>query len=480
MDISRRYTELFLLGWLGRAYLVAPPLFQKFAPAVFRFTPYDDSQVFERDGARYVTLMESSVVARGIPFHLKLDDDDEPSLLGIGCDISAATAQVELATGTTEAATRLCERINADASVKRRVVRAVSSTIFRRLTPVAKATKKEATLEASAPPLAFSPRRDVWAREGSSEKWCQQVSGYYFAQATVQDVRFTGAEEEEAAKVRFAFYLDETEPLNSDDPYRNINPEVIYCAFDEDSDDGVPSQRPWWRRLRGGGCGGNAMSRRLIVRASAMASAPLAHALLAGGPLAAAAPPLTSRGIGYESDDGALAFRLPPRWRVVSTCSPSRPTSTCRGEDSGRRVVVRGERDGGGATATATVDLGAYGKRLGEWATLEQVRDDYRNRWPLASRGEMRCTEARAETSKGGTPRYYVLRFEGSRGGVRLVKIGVQQSRLYMLTLDAAAAAGGEALADLDSVMRSFEAFPVSSLRGGLLSSSEPAVLRCA
>jgi len=43
------YSELlFALGWLGRVYLVVPLLFERLFPAVFDFTPYDDSRVDER------------------------------------------------------------------------------------------------------------------------------------------------------------------------------------------------------------------------------------------------------------------------------------------------------------------------------------------------------------------------------------------------------------------------------------------------
>ena len=74
---------------------------------------------------------------------------------------------------------------------------------------------------------AVAPREELWALEGTSEKWCQQVSGYYFAAATLQDVRFA-----ESGGARFTFYYDAEEPLNSDDPRRNVNPEVIFCTFD--------------------------------------------------------------------------------------------------------------------------------------------------------------------------------------------------------------------------------------------------------
>ena len=40
------------------------------------------------------------------------------------------------------------------------------------------------------------------------------------------------AQHADAANVRFTFYYDAEEPINSNDPGRNVNPEVIYCAFD--------------------------------------------------------------------------------------------------------------------------------------------------------------------------------------------------------------------------------------------------------
>lgn len=247
-DIARRYSELFALGWLGRVYLVVPLLFERLFPAVFDFTPYDDSRVDERGAGIVVTLKESSVVARGIPFHFKLAEDAEPALAGIGCDLASATESVSDSAveraATMRAATTLCNHINTERSMKRRVVHAVSRTIFERLTPVAAATRRGESLVARGPPLAFSPRRDLWAREGSTEKWLQQVSGYYFAQSFVQDVSFAS----EPAS-RFSFYWDPTEPMNSDDPTRNVNPEVIYCAFDQMTTLPSPLGQPFPIRL---------------------------------------------------------------------------------------------------------------------------------------------------------------------------------------------------------------------------------------
>ena len=140
---------------------------------------------------------------------------------------------------------------------------------------------------------------------------------------------------------------------------------------------------------------------------------------------------------------------------------------------SGRRVIVRATREAGGARAAATVDLGAFGMRLSDWASLEEVVERY-----LASvDADAVLKSATADRSKSGAARYYRLRFE-TAGGVeeRWVKLAVQQSRLYMLTVDGRRGAA-EIAAEMEEIERSFEAFPVSSMRGGLLRGDGPAVL---
>jgi len=65
--------------------------------------------------------------------------------------------------------------------------------------------------------------------EGSTEKWLQQVSGYYFAESQLQALRFASKSDAQAS---FLFYYDATEPFNAQDPTRNVNPEVVCCLFD--------------------------------------------------------------------------------------------------------------------------------------------------------------------------------------------------------------------------------------------------------
>ena len=232
-DIARRSNELFALGWLGRAYLAAPAIIQFALPSVFQLEPYENEDASSSDiNVVDVTLRESSVVGRGIPFRLRLELDGEESsirsaeLRGIGPDVVAAANPPSTDTAAVSAAT-LSNLINTDPRAKRLVVRSIASTIFSRLGPAAKATRRGDALAACGPPVAFSPRRDLWAQEGRAEKWLQLVSGYYFAEATLQTVRYADSEDGTA----FMFYYDETEPLNSDDPTANVNPEVIYCSF---------------------------------------------------------------------------------------------------------------------------------------------------------------------------------------------------------------------------------------------------------
>lgn len=245
-DIARRYSELFAIGWLGRAYLVAPAFVGSLLPTLFCLEPYDESSscVVRGDGSIDVTLKESSVVSRGIPFRLRLETSDGADgatitaayLRGIGCDVVSAASGGSSHRADAADAQALCAHINTDRQTKRRVVSAITSAIFRRLTPVAKATRRGEALVGSAPPLPFRPRREMWAVEGSAAKWLQCVRGYWFAAATLQDVRFAASR---AAGVTFTFYYDAAEPINSNNRSLNVNPEVVYCSFEEDNDEPV-------------------------------------------------------------------------------------------------------------------------------------------------------------------------------------------------------------------------------------------------
>ena len=162
---------------------------------------------------------------------MRLDGGDEiesATLLGIGCDLRPAVPPSPQAVRLDEAAMNsVAAAVNAN---KRAVVASLTRSIFSEITLVAAAAKTGAEPQAVGEPVRFTPRQDLWAREGSAEKWLEERSAYYFAESLLQDVRL-----EEVPGATFTFYLDESEPLNSDDPTMSPNPEVVCCYFDQPS-----------------------------------------------------------------------------------------------------------------------------------------------------------------------------------------------------------------------------------------------------
>lgn len=125
----------------------------------------------------------------------------------------------------------LCERLGADAEAKKVVVRAITRAVFKQIAAAAAAVEQSRPLEACGAELPFEPRKEVWGLEGTSEKWLQRVSGYYFAASRLQTVRFVPTEPSAVDGLQFTFYLDPTEAINSEDPTRIVNPEVVRCTF---------------------------------------------------------------------------------------------------------------------------------------------------------------------------------------------------------------------------------------------------------
>lgn len=283
-DIQRRYTELILLGWLGRIYGVIPLLFDRYWPELFELRPYSSTAAAcfytnsSTDGvAVYCVLKEGSVGGpKGIPFHLtlritpqllplqQLPLSSQPAwqschvecveLRSIGCDLMGHSPEEGPAAAGGDGETSwkrmgdsevsdLCASMSR-AENKRVVVAAITRTIFSRLSPVGDAVRRGSQLEAwrgsgecegraagddsGLGARLFEPRQQVFGLEGSSKKWLQEVSGYYFAASILQDVAFANGD---APGVVFTFYLDPTEPLNADDPACIYNPEVVNCSF---------------------------------------------------------------------------------------------------------------------------------------------------------------------------------------------------------------------------------------------------------
>ena len=218
-DAGRRRQELQALAWLGRAHRVLPSVFD----GVFTIDRYANAPWYAcDDGRTYGTLKTgTAVVARGVPVSFSLSRDCmRMTVSGLGCDIMPripANASVM----EERDAERLCQRL---ASNKRVLIDAIERAVFDILEP---ALAGGPAFEATGDVVEFTPRRDLFAREGSSEKWLQCVSEYYFAAAALQEVAAVGSD------VRFVFYYDATEPLNSEDPRRNVNPEIICCRLPE-------------------------------------------------------------------------------------------------------------------------------------------------------------------------------------------------------------------------------------------------------
>lgn len=204
-----------------------------------------------------------------------------------------------------------------------------------------------------------------------------------------------------------------------------------------------------------------------LTRRSSLAAVTAAAVM----PRSAAASPSRSEGKTFQSDDGAFTFMLPANWNIVSACASSRRKCTL----PGRRESVVACRAAGESILEATVDLGAFGNRLTEFATLDEAVSQLQALLPSTAR----LVSAQMETSgRGSQARYYTARFAGASGSERLIKLGVQQSRLYTLHLQTDLAPSAAMRAELEGIAETYQVFPVSSLRGGLLSSTAPAIVR--
>lgn len=217
-DLVRSAKRLQTLGWLARSYQAVPWLFGPIFPNFEVCEPSGNGNVFE------ITVRETSLMPRGIPFRLLLrlknGEIDNIKVKGIGCDLSSLAGTVS---SSAEVSSGLIDTIYDN---KRRVVQSFAEVIFRELPPAIHALERNADLVPVGPELRFKPRRDLFAREGTADKWLEFISGYYFAEARLRECAFANVD-----GVTFWFYYDPTEPLHSEGAGRNVNPEVIYCAF---------------------------------------------------------------------------------------------------------------------------------------------------------------------------------------------------------------------------------------------------------
>ena len=164
-DLSRQFQNLLALGWLGRAYQLFPWAVEAVWPSLFEFEAYDDSAaVLLEDGSIECTLKESSIIARGLPFHfrLKIDDNGEgktkvtsAALLRIGCDLREPNASDHSAVDA-----RVVFR--ATRAAKGALVDALVACIFDRLSPAADVLETgELKFEDV---MKFTPRKGIWWR----------------------------------------------------------------------------------------------------------------------------------------------------------------------------------------------------------------------------------------------------------------------------------------------------------------------------
>jgi hypothetical protein len=189
-DILRRSKELIALGWLGRAYITAPVIFNKVFPSLFRLQSYNDTALSTKlpDGKTIVdcTLKESSILARGIPIRLLFLMNDvnieSVKLLGIGPNVKGEVKDNNdnSVTYTPLNPTLLCESININTINKKLVVKAITSGIFNNIPNIMKMVETSVDLEAIGPTENFHPRNDLFAQEGTSKKWLQEVFIYIF------------------------------------------------------------------------------------------------------------------------------------------------------------------------------------------------------------------------------------------------------------------------------------------------------------
>ena len=224
VDIGRRRQELVALAWLGRARRVLPGLLDE---SIFRFERYAEPWLADGASVAYCALKcGTAIVPRGIPVSLRLQvspgggDVVGATVLAVGCDLVPESRGAPL---DDAAADGLLRVVNGRARAL--VADAIVSTVFETLEPSLERAKGRRLVPLAAP-RTFTPRHDLFAREGTSEKWLQRCSDYYFADALLQEVAYEGD-----ADCRFLFYADPLEPPNSANPTRNVNPEVICCKF---------------------------------------------------------------------------------------------------------------------------------------------------------------------------------------------------------------------------------------------------------
>lgn len=223
-DILRRSKELMALAWLGRIYVTTPIIFNVFFPSLFQFKLYNNQSLLTTplphlsDGHFMVdcTLKESSIISRGIPIRLRFfmhnNEIKSVKLLAVGCDVKSnmktdmnanekinmktetrtdmntdqkdrdkqttaiSTSSSMNSTFTTIFSESINKNMNKNIKNKKIIVNAITSTIFKNIPTVMSMAKSGVVdLEAIGPIQEFFPEKDLFALEGTTEKWLQEV-----------------------------------------------------------------------------------------------------------------------------------------------------------------------------------------------------------------------------------------------------------------------------------------------------------------
>ena len=182
--------------------------------------------------------------------------------------------------------------------------------------------------------------------------------------------------------------------------------------------------------------------------------------LLVSVPVATLLPP-RALAVVFTADDKSFRLALPESWRLDSTAP--------RAEQPQRIFHLRGESTQG-ATLEVTVDPSAQ-KRLSELGSLDSVAARLLASQPQPTSLLKAVTVPRPSLFAMDT---YELRFR-SGSSERIVKMGLQQYRLYQLAVSLPADPTPEERLEVDALVASFETYPLNL--GCLRSSNEGTLL---
>ena len=165
-----------------------------------------------------------------------------------------------------------------------------------------------------------------------------------------------------------------------------------------------------------------------------------------------------------QADDKSWDVSLPETWRVETT--------TMRSEEAGRLFCMKAV--GGTARVEVTVDFSAAGqKSLKDLGTIDAVGESFLERQPQPAMLLESTKLPRPDIFSTGL---YQFRYStGGGSGESVLKLALQQGRLYQLLATLPTGAPEALKREVDDVVASFKAYPLNigclsaSNRGGSL-----------